>query len=291
MATAIVVELRQLASDGHASVVDILRKALVVASLLKINDFREWIEKELNGYGDSERAVVPPYRVVKGSPSAFNPYRGWIPNNNHSEKIYSHHRIREPISVIEDFSMSKNQVIAVDYSAEVQAELNKDNDSPIPFRCSRILQRTHFVGIINKVRDIVLQWALKLEEQGILGDGMTFTDADKKKAANNSSVHIENFTGQFRLNNDSTDNSTNTVNINISSALNALKDECRQIANERTRTDAVETITALEKSKTQSTALAKVGLVAGLASNGINIANSIAAHMPTIIAWITSLPP
>jgi hypothetical protein len=118
---------------------------------------------------------------------------------------------------------------------------------------------------------------------------MTFSDAEKKSAANNPNVHIENFTGQLRQYTDSTDNSTNTVNINISSAFDALRNEGGKIADADVRADALEKIAALEKSKTQPTALAKVGLVAALASHGINIANAIAAHMPTIMAWIATL--
>ena len=47
-------------------------------------------------------------------------------------------------------------------------------------------------GIIDAVRNIVLDWALKLEGDGILGDEISFSDKEKQKAAN---VHytIKNF--------------------------------------------------------------------------------------------------
>lgn len=37
-------------------------------------------------------------------------------------------------------------------------------------------------GVTEKVRDIVLDWALELGRAGVTGEGMTFSDSDKKRA-------------------------------------------------------------------------------------------------------------
>ena len=58
--TSLVEELQRDALDSSVSVLDLLRKALVVATKLNIDEFKEWIELELKGYSGQE--TVPDYR-------------------------------------------------------------------------------------------------------------------------------------------------------------------------------------------------------------------------------------
>src|SRR5436305_6361273 len=73
---SLVIELQRLAAESNASVTELLRKALIVASKLKIEDFKEWINCELQGYGDKE---VPEYRRLTSEVKMFHPYHGWKP--------------------------------------------------------------------------------------------------------------------------------------------------------------------------------------------------------------------
>lgn len=145
-------------------------------------------------------------------------------------------------------------------------------------------------SILDAVRHLVLEWALKLEEQGIMGDGMSFSETEKQAAVNNPNIHIGAVYGQVSVNNDSTDNSTNTVNVNVSAAFDALRKASEGIADEPTRTDALRKIDDLANSKDNKSAMEKVGPVAALISHGINIYNTIRLHMPQIMTWIDTLP-
>src|SRR5688500_16815305 len=49
-------------------------------------------------------------------------------------------------------------------------------------------------GIVAAVRDTILQWSLRLERDGILGEGMTFSREEVQKAAN-TTYNIQNFSG------------------------------------------------------------------------------------------------
>ncbi|MEO0541525.1 MAG: hypothetical protein AAFZ80_11770, partial [Cyanobacteria bacterium P01_A01_bin.105] len=73
---SLVLELQRDALDSSISVLDILRKAYVVARKLDIEQFQKWIELELNGYNEHS---IPDYRSVKGQLRAWNPYHGWHP--------------------------------------------------------------------------------------------------------------------------------------------------------------------------------------------------------------------
>jgi hypothetical protein len=56
--TSLVEELQKDALNSSVSVLDLLRKALVVATKLNIDEFKEWIELELKGYSDKKRFPI-----------------------------------------------------------------------------------------------------------------------------------------------------------------------------------------------------------------------------------------
>ena len=75
--SSVVLELQRDALDRSVSITDLLRKSLVVARKLKINEFEKWISSELNGYSKTEE--IPDYRRSTGSVKAWDPYHGWQP--------------------------------------------------------------------------------------------------------------------------------------------------------------------------------------------------------------------
>ncbi|MCJ7602328.1 MAG: hypothetical protein MUO63_12635 [Desulfobulbaceae bacterium] len=76
MKKSIITEMQRMAIDRKEDISDLLRKALLVATKLKLHDFRDWIDKELNGY---RQGPVPEYREVTASVWLKNPYHGLIP--------------------------------------------------------------------------------------------------------------------------------------------------------------------------------------------------------------------
>lgn len=63
-------------------------------------------------------------------------------------------------------------------------------------------------GITDRVRDIVLNWALDLEAKGILGEGMTFSDREKKTASEaNYHVHYHGNVGKSQIQQGTVDSS------------------------------------------------------------------------------------
>jgi hypothetical protein len=60
------------------------------------------------------------------------------------------------------------------------------------FRPARHVSRSSIVGMIAAVRNAVLDWTLKLEEDGILGEGLTFSAREKETASHGN--YTFNFT-------------------------------------------------------------------------------------------------
>lgn len=54
--------------------------------------------------------------------------------------------------------------------------------SPLPMRYALHISTASVMDIIEKVKNTILEWTLKLEEEGILGEGMRFSDKEKQTA-------------------------------------------------------------------------------------------------------------
>src|ERR1035441_1726263 len=74
---SVVLQLQRECLDSRVPILDILRKALVVARKLSLADAQAWIEKELNGYHRSD--APPTHRLLTGQVRVRNPYHGWQP--------------------------------------------------------------------------------------------------------------------------------------------------------------------------------------------------------------------
>lgn len=184
----IVLELQREALDKSTRVSDLLRKALLVARKLKIVDLESWILSELNGYSDTDAASFPPYRWIHGEIKSFNPYNGmWLPIMFPEAEAKIHQALtRRPcsqaIAEIENLiSRTKDGQLSMPYSPDVQAKLINAADLLSP--PVLIVPESRLYGIVDAVRTTILDWALKLEENGISGENLSFSDEDRKTAS------------------------------------------------------------------------------------------------------------
>ncbi len=188
----IVLELEREALDENVSIEVLLRKAYLVARKLKLTDFEEWINDEQNGY----EGKVPEYRMIGGEYKALNPYRGWIPVvlPANVAKVIAKVPLHNSISSLCDVYNTSEGSISFTVSAEITEFLNSSSDgfdTTFSFHSSR----SEIYRIISTVRNKILDWALLLEENGIFGEGMTFTEKEKEIAS--TTKFINNYTNNF----------------------------------------------------------------------------------------------
>lgn len=181
--SSLVLELQRDALDKSVSAVDLLRKALVVARKLKVTDLIDWLTHELNGY--PEGAEVPEYRKLRGELKVHNPYHGWVPlmisNPEHAE-ILSKRGTSQAISELDKIANGDSDMAYVRLPRSIEHDLMKGMEFPL--QPAVILSKTQIHGLVDKVRNTVLEWALGLEEQGITGEGMSFSAEEQKQAGN-----------------------------------------------------------------------------------------------------------
>ena len=186
---SIVIKLQEMASNEDVSTKELLRKALMVAFKLNLDDFKDWIENEINGYG--KNSEIPEYRNVTGEIKVYNSYNGiWMPCiwPNVPEEVYNR-KINQKISEIEYNLKSTKGILAIPFSTDQLITLMKYYETPAP--PNLIISRASLVGIIESVRNVILEWSLKLEKEGILGEEMVFSKEEKSRAANDQKIQIK----------------------------------------------------------------------------------------------------
>lgn len=179
--SGLVLELQRDALNPSVSTLDILRKALVVARKLNLKDFEHWIKLELDGYPSED---VPDYRRTQGQLRAWNPYHGWQPVVATDEfslevlKKFSNVCNSQPIGEL--FQLGENPELKLLLVLTPQAETYL---AQFIYGKVKISVSSTFIGkILQAVKNIILEWSLQLEEDGIIGEGMSFSDQEKQIA-------------------------------------------------------------------------------------------------------------
>ncbi len=191
---SLVEELQKDALNSDVKITELLQKSLVVATKLKLDEFADWVRLELDGYGENE---VPEYRVLHGAPQVFNPYRGYQPlhfgDTNHAERFSKMH-FNTPIGELEHDLLSAKESGSDAFQVSYSPSIEKMLMDAIDFRLqpSLHISASQFQGLLDAVRKIILEWSLKLEADGITGEGMSFT-ADEKERAKGDTYNIKNY--------------------------------------------------------------------------------------------------
>ncbi|MCE4051882.1 AbiTii domain-containing protein [Bacillus sp. Au-Bac7] len=184
---SLVLELQAAVWDSDEKVTNLLRKALVVAKKLEIKDFENWILSEMHGYKDNPSSI-PAYREVKGRVRAFNRYHGWQNvyfGSIEDEHIASIRKLSQSVVQLEDLYLGEG-----DLTTKVPLELVDDIYNEYGVEPLLVFPKSGILQIIESVKSTILDWALKLEKDGILGEGMTFSKEEKEKAAQQSYTTI-----------------------------------------------------------------------------------------------------
>jgi hypothetical protein len=229
--SSLIEELQRDALDSSARVSDLLRKAKTIAVKLDLPDLEKWVENELNGYPAGD---VPKYRIVVGQVKGRNPFHGWQPvqfPNSKAEESFSKRYVFQKAAELESVIASSGDggQLQIPLVAEAKALLmdatgfNCDFTVMVPLGAA--------VGILDAVRNALLEWALKLEKSGVRGEGMSFSTDERKKAHETPAVYniktIETFTGNMGSGSGNFIVKGNTINAGSRTAIEALVSRIR----------------------------------------------------------------
>lgn len=177
----LVIELQRMAVDQTTSVIQLVRTAKLIATKLALKDAIQWIDAELNGYPHLDS--LPKYRILQGECQAFNPYRGWIPVQFPDAELHelcSTAQVGQSLGSMEPLLSNESDHAFLPFTFEQQRLLQNMFQEDMKF--SIRLSKGHLVGIFDSVRNLTLDWSLKLEQAGVLGEKMSFTISEKAEA-------------------------------------------------------------------------------------------------------------
>lgn len=207
---SIVIDLQQEALSKEDNLLHLLRKAYLVARKLKLKEFEIWANHEMNGYAINDE--VPRYRVYHGEIRAYNPYHGWIPVVFDKSSGLTKHEAREPISsLIDVYNQSEGRSARVLFPDDLNTLLSKS--APFHTKYCLEISTNMLFSTFESIRNTILDWAITLEENNILGEGLKFTRDEIEIAAEKSSSitnYISNFFGD--VNNSQLQQGTNDSN-------------------------------------------------------------------------------
>lgn len=292
---SLVLELQREAYSQSTSVSSCLRKAYVLARKLNIKELIEWTNSELNGY--KNLLEVPEYRKVKGFVKALNPYYGYIPVHiEELEDVLTNRVIDSTITEIEQLVHRANENggnLISKFPSKIQLDLVDITESEFEF--SLHMPVTQFSRIVDCVRNIIIEWTLKLEEIGVLGENMTFNEKDKI-AANQIPFIINNI---GTMNNSQIQQNTNNSNQNLNIEqfqIESLKEILRQgnsllseISDTQTKKELQSDLSALEAQVTSPNP--KNGIIKECLLSLKNIAEGVVGSLiaTTIVSHILPL--
>jgi hypothetical protein len=214
--TSLVEELQRDALNSSVSVLDLLRKALVVATKLNIDEFKKWIDLELKGYSGQE--TVPDYRNLVGKIQAYNhnPFSGYIPRvlSADIDQIVSKGSFFQSISELQNLVEKSGPFL---YFSTPGTDFLRENGEFDIY--SLKISTSQVSGILEHTKDIILKWSLQLEEDGILGDGMTFNNQEKSIASHKNYTNIIYAHGDIYMNDNHSINLQSKGNVEFNGVL------------------------------------------------------------------------
>ena len=205
MTSSIIHDLQAAAMRNDQNMTSLMQQAFLVSSKLNLQEFETWVKRELFGYEAEDS--VPSYRKLKvqlctpplipGEPPVPMTITGNSSLGAEIEKVLSEFEMRNPIGAIES-------MISAEWVIGCAVPIPQSLKNKLPFADSitgekpdivRSLTRHQLQTIIDVVRGKVLEWSLTLEQKGILGIGLSFSDVEKKNVHNaDASINYNNCT-------------------------------------------------------------------------------------------------
>jgi hypothetical protein len=215
--SGLIEEIQRDAFDQSVPVSVLLRKVKAAASKLSLPPTERWVHQELEGYLQGD---LPPYRELRGSPKALNPYQGWIPilfQEKEINHMLSTCPVRQSIASLEAL-VAGNETNHVQFPIPPDMVIHINSLMDVRFGTMAVHIPTSGIhGLLDAVRNLVLEWALTLERAGIHGAGMSFNREEKQLAKDSSTTinigSIGSMVGNLGSNNRSGNISASDISI------------------------------------------------------------------------------
>ncbi|HBT3002023.1 TPA: hypothetical protein MBF24_005174 [Klebsiella pneumoniae] len=182
MSEPMVIRFQEMAMNSETPIASLLRMAKAIAVKLDLKDVDEWMTHELNGY--PRDASIPEYRIIRCELKAIHPHHGLVqapvPNWQQEQKLTTVF-VREAAGALEAGAADK-ATLSFRLPTEYAHRLQSNQPEFLRFDLVRIAGYHTMLNIVDQVRNRLHEWSLELEQQGILGEHLQFSQREKERA-------------------------------------------------------------------------------------------------------------
>lgn len=234
-----VISLQKLCLDYSVDISEILLNARLIASKLKLDDFREYCNLEIDGYFKSEIKNIPQYRWIRGSVLARHGAETYsLPCSfDDSYKIF-----KDIIIKFENYGFNDEQRLYISLDKQIEDNIKINRNIPDKYNLFLDIHYSDIENALYSVRSKILFFSEELERNNILGEEWQFTEQEKKMTQN-INYNISNVGNMANHNDNSIINqtSTNTLQI-IKGDFNSLASNLRSHGIQETDIQELQTI-------------------------------------------------
>lgn len=173
-------EIQTMATDGDSSISTLLRKCRILAARLHHEPFKEWVDKELNGYDystEESRKKIPSYRFLESvqcrghfsGPFGSGLKNGVIPPGCIPEKwrdTLTQQYLFQGISAYEELAKGgMKDGLQVPWPSDLMFVGNEVYEGMGCLYAWKVIAPTSIIELLDTVRNKILDFALEIEMQ------------------------------------------------------------------------------------------------------------------------------
>lgn len=177
-------EIQNAAVDSNVKLADLLRKCKILAARLGNKEFKDWVERELNGYPIEEDQQLPEYRIYQvNSKGHFSgPFGSGLRNADiplmclpkEAREVLGHSYMGQPVAAMEDLVKKSDSGVAQEpWNPNLVAMFSSlfyRNMSCV--QAWKVIPINQIIGTLDAIRNKILNFALEIEgEAPSAGDG------------------------------------------------------------------------------------------------------------------------
>lgn len=169
------------------SLAELLRMVKVAAHRLSLPVIEDWVSKELDGYEDA--SDVPDYRRISGQVVVKHVMHGWHSIGGDPEIIamLQERNLGGSVAQLEAMlleakSSGSTGTFTIFMPPDSVSKVLGDNSSAYVAMGTRFPVAA-ISALLDRVRGKILDWAIEMEKQGVIGQGMSFSTKEKEDAA------------------------------------------------------------------------------------------------------------
>lgn len=182
-----IIELQKRAMDSSTDIVELVRYAYVIAYKLNLHDFADWCNAELEGYSVHNNIPLPEYRCVRGT-IMVSGYKGFVQSYSFSDADknarLSCMGFNSDIMTLIRLVKNQDNYLNIKLSQSIEQSILQDPQNIFVDQAYLEVHKSEFEKIFAMIRKAILDWTLKCERKGILGNEWIFTDKEKEMAQN-----------------------------------------------------------------------------------------------------------